>query len=981
MNQLQIHKKIDRFFKTPVKNARVKLAVELVGYNEDAKRYFFTVASEQWLKWIWDNNLLNKLKEKAIVSTTYSYRLPELDYLNKMSEKEPQLVADIILSIPISETTFNPEVIDRFFWITGQLPSEQVKLILPKILEDKWLKLMVAFRRSGYDYQRIVTKLVEAKDYNSLITLSKIILMVHTKEEVADSKSFSLSDKIFYLHDITATGIFDAITDEANNKKEDSLRIFLDTLTQIVGLGTDRDESIFEKIEPFYLLDVNIFTLDIEDKHGHSREDIQNFIATCKELIREVLQSKQENESEVKRVYTSYVSTLPDSLTCWRLKLYAVTRYPSLFKNEIQKMLFRVFNVGEKHHELDSGAEYHEGLIAGFGALDEPIQREYVRKVIEYYGASLSEKKIEQWRKRDGLEILTLIKKYLKPEEITKAESTVGKFSGTENFTPQPTIRGGISSGIISPKSPVKIAELTIEKLIEYLKTEGSPETLDKKFEHDDFFSPRGAEGLGDAIKDDFKKRKSEYLPKINLFFDRDAIFPGYIYSLLRGIEEAIRAKETFTNEQYLQVINFFELIKKSGDEKEFEKSKERSYLSDWITVHKIAADILLEILAIIKDNNIFKENRSKILGIIKYFLSIKSSPDAEDEKTENESEPSHVAINSVRGQAYRAFVQFAYNEGSKGLSDDVKVLYEHVLDTDSSSAVRFTIGQFLASFYFRDIKFIKNILPKIFPKEQGGKEKLYLSTWEGYLSSSLYKELFAELKPYYKYAISVNPESYPNRKHSSQRKGLDETLAIHLSLAFIHFDFSFESPLFKLFWSTANENRHYEFVSFIGRSCINQSQASQEWFKEHKVSKDKLIKFWDWILRKNFEPKAYSGFGFWINPQNEIIDEKIIIKNLPATLKKSKGEVDWDYGLIHRLTKFAEIDPTSTLKVIQYFLLLGHDLNPHRGVPLFSIDHEIKDTLEIIYKNPKLKTKVRNFVDLLITKGSSVFWGLKAVL
>lgn len=982
MSQLHIHKQIDDFFKTAITDASVDIAKNLITRNKDAERYFFATANEEWLKWIWEKGLLSRLKEKG-EDPTKSYRLPELDYLNRMSEKEPQLVAEIILSVPISEETFNLELVDRFFWIIGQLPVAQIKLILPKVLTENWLKLTKNYRRSGYDFQRIVKKFDEVKDYDSLLVLAKIIFTVRAKEEFAESKRFSIPDKLFYLGDVSATEIFDAIFNDSNNKKEDFLALFLDILCQIINIGKDKEKTIFEKIEPFYLLDVDIFTLELDThKRSHLRADIQNFIAGCKELIRENFESNKDDESEIRRIYNTYVSVLPDTLTSWRLKLYAITLFPKIFIKEVEEALFRVFNVGENHYELDSGAEYHQGLIAGFGALDEKTtQREYINNVIQYYGADLDDKKRAEYRKADGREILSYIRKYVTPDEIIKAEVVLGEVPEDGKFKPHPSI-GQISSGFgsITPKAPINLAELTVENLVAYLKKDGSPEVLNKIYKDDDFFSPRGVEGLGEAIKEDFKKRKSEYIPMLHLFFDRKTIYPGYVYSILRGVEEMIRAKEPFTDDQYTQIINFFELIQKSGQEKEFEKSEERSYLSDWITVHKIATDILLEILAIIKDNEVFKKNKQKILGIIRYLLSIKSSPSPEDDDPKDH-DPAGVAINSVRGQAYRAFVQYAYNEGSDSLSQEVKDVFEYILNNESSNAVRFTVGQFLGSFYFRDINFIKGLLPKIFPKGEGGKENLYFATWEGYLNSSLYKELFAELEPYYEYAITLDPQSYPEKKTTYNKKDLDELLAVHLALAFAHFDFNFEDSLFKQFWSTPNENRHYEFVSFIGRSCLTRSQAGDEWLKENKVSNQKLIDFWNWIITQEFEPKTYSGFGFWINPDTEVIDENIIINNLPTTLKKSEGDVDWDYGMIRKLTTFAEIDPLKTLEVIKYFLLLKDGLNPHRGVPLFSIDHEIKEALEIIYKNEGLKESVEGLIDELVEKGSSTFWGLKGVL
>lgn len=979
MNQLQIHKRIDDFLKAGVATASIAVARELIAYNSDAKRYFFSTANEQWIKWFHDNNLFAELKKKSEDPTKYGYRLPELEYLTRMAEKTPNVVADIILSVPISKETFNPEVIDRFFWITGLLPTEEIKRILPKVLVENWLKLMSPFSKSGYEYQKMVEKLGEAKDYETLLILAKIILTVRAKEESTDSERFSISDRLFYLGDISETGIFEIIANNDNPKKEESLKLFLNVLTEVVDLGKEREETVFGATEPFYLLDVDIFTLELDtNKRSHFREDIQNLVASCKTMIRSTLGAVCNNEVEARRIYNTHIVALPDSLTCWRLKLYAITRCPELFKTEIKEALFRVFNVGERYFEIDGGAEYHQGLIAGFGALNEVIKREYVAKVIEYHGATLEDKDREQWRKRDGLEILTYIKKYLTPNEVAITEPLFGKILKDGEIAPHPTI-GQITSGMVSHKSPFNPAEQTIDALIGHLKTDATPKALSEQYKGDDFLSPRGAEGLSNAIKEDFKTRKIEYLSNLNKFFDREAIDPGYVYAILRQVEDMLRAKERFTDEEYLQIINFFDLIRVSGEATEFVPADERSHLADWITVHKSMADVLLEILAVVKDSQTFKDNREKILTLIKYLLSVKSSPDVEDDKRES-NEPAHVAINSVRGQSYRAFVQFTYNDSNKMLSEDVKVLYEHVLDTDTSNAVRFTVGQFLASFYFRDIPFIKGLLPKIFPKAEGGKEKLYFATWEGYLASSLYKELFEELVSYYEYAIKTNPDAYPDRKYL---KGLDETLAAHIALAYAHFDFNNDNPLFELFWKTPNETRHYEFVSFIGRTCITRDQAGDAWFAENKVSKEKLIDFWDWILVTDIEiePKAFSGFGFWINPDKEIIDEKIVIKNLSLTLEKSEGEVDWDYGMTRRIKTFAEIDPANTLEVIRHFLLHDGELNTHRRVPLFSIDSEIKDALGIIYKNEVLKPKVEELVNLLIEKGSSIFWGLKDIL
>jgi len=187
---------------------------------------------------------------------------------------------------------------------------------------------------------------------------------------------------------------------------------------------------------------------------------------------------------------------------------------------------------------------------------------------------------------------------------------------------------------------------------------------------------------------------------------------------------------------------------------------------------------------------------------------------------------------------------------------------------------------------------------------------------------------------------------------------------------------------LFMQFWSVPNITRHKEFISFIGRSILTRDQASEEWLKENKVSKEKLIKFWDWALKNAPEPEVLSGFGFWIKPDKEILDDKIVIEKMVETLKKSNGDIDWDYGLLNRLPIFADKNGEKTLEIISTYLLdSNNNLNQNRHVPLH--DAEIKEALKIIYKSGSnaIQQKVVDLINILIEKGSSMFWDLKEVV
>lgn len=976
MNQLRLHKKIEEFFKAGIRSADINIAKELIA-NEDAKRFFFSQADESWLGWLWDQGFLNEIKNKnkESASTGILYRMPELEYLTRMVGKESGKVTEIINSIEISEANYNPEVINQFLWIMGSLPAEQIKTLTQKVRDERWIYLVRNFHKSGYEFGRIVEKLVAEKEADTILELAEAILAIKSKTEIVEKEnSFNLDDP-FYVSDLDASGIFEALADLPDSHKERALQISTDTMSQIIKLSGLDNGGTFEYRDPFALYDVDFFTIEIENKGSSSyREDIKNLVATIKKLVKATI-GRSENPAEAKRAF-EYINNLPPSRSMWRFKLFAMVQYPEAFKAELKKAFFRLFEV-DNYYDIEGGTEYKKALKIGFSFLSDSDQRSYVANVFEYFSAKAEKDPDQAWHKRTGREILSMICHYLKADELKKCEEA---FDGKcdEQYEPEPTI-GKMHAGSVSHKSPVNLNDYTVLQIIENLKTEWTQDELNERFKDDDFFQPRGVEGLGDALKENIKKRTAEYLENIEAFFERDKIHSHYVYSLLRGIEEMLRNdKGSLDVAQTGQILGLLDLIKSDGIREPFEREDNKSWLSDWITVHKVMADVLLYIVeSKDKREETHKEYRDRFRDLISYLLTIRQSPSKDDEKPEY-GEPYHIAINSVRGRAYEAFVVFASNDG-KGLLDDIKKLYIKTL-ADDSLAVRFVIGRYLATFYFRDTSFIVGLFPQIFLKDDPNKKDLYLATWEGYLSNTLYDKMFTELRDYYAHAITLNPPDYTDRKYLT---GLDKSLAIHIALAFAHLDLEIDDPLFVQFWSKPNVKRQQEFISFIGSSCLSRDQAGDEWLKEHKVSKGKLLSFWDWALEHVIEPEVFSGFGFWVNPKAEILDDNLVIERMAKTLKKSNGNLDWDYALLRRLPVFAQKDGEKTLEVISNYLLdQKGDLNQgHRAPPLY--DNELKEALKTIYQNGNdaIKQRVYDLINNLIEKGSSVFWDFKEVL
>lgn len=974
-HQLDIHKLLDEILSKKSQSTQVKDIEDLTSLNQDAKRYFFAQADESWIDWLWGNGLLDEIKNKAEDQTQYSYRMPALDYLAKAAVKVPDKVAKILLDdgTATKEENFNPEVISRFIRIIVDFPVEQIKSLIPKIHDQKWVYLMRKFGESGYTFKEIAEKLINGKESESILELAQAILAVKSKAEISDR----FGEEPFYVNDLEATGVFEALANIEESYAEEALRIAAGVMAEIVKLKEPDESGIFKYQDSFVLFDADFFTLDLADEHDSSlQKDERDLAALLKKLVQRTIGAKCGDENEAKKLFT-IIDSLPTNRSIWRLRLFFLAQCPNVFKQELRDAFFKLFEV-DNYYEIEGGAEYEKTLKIGFPYLTDFDRRDYVKKVFEYFAKKADNDPDQNWHKRTGLEILSSICDNLTQDELKKCEEVFGG-KCDKNYEPQPSATKPVA-GFVSHKSPVNPANYTINQIIENLKTEWTPEKLKDQYKGDDLFNPRGAEGLADALKEDLKKRTDEYLENIDGFFDRKAIHPHYLYSLLRGIEEMLRNKQSLNLLQIDQLLLLFGSICQSGMEKPFDRDDKKSYLADWIEVNKLIADILLYILEIKDGPDQNKTHRQIKITIISYLLKI-NDPINEHEKAEY-GDLYTIAINSVRGRALEAFVAFASNDGEI-LAEDTKKIFKDALTIDSL-AIRFIIGRYLATFYFRDKEFVTDLLPEIFQIDDPAQKDSYLATWEGYLSNTLYDKLFVVLSKYYEYAIAFDPNSYTERKYW---KGLDETLAVHLALAFTHLNLNIGDPLFEQFWSKPNTKRQYEFISFIGRSVLTRDQVNDEWLKEHKVSKEKLIKFWDWILgnEKIKDPKIFSGFDFWIRPDKdkEVLDDNLVIERVARTLTKSDGDVDWDYGLLERLPIFAAKNGEKTLEIISSYLLDSKgNLNKNRRTPFLREDR-IKEALKTIYTNgdEKTKQKVTDLINILIEKGSSMFWDLKEVI
>jgi hypothetical protein len=961
---VEIHRRIDTYIN---KGKKDKNTVKVfINNSYDAKSYFFSKIDKNWIHWLWTNSFFTDLKH-ANLDTEGNHEYCELEYLRRMAEEDPETVTKIIQAISVSIN--NSILIYHLIWIVSLLPAKQIKKLVDKIYDEKWISLLNAPYMIAYEFKDMIEKLISEEDTLSILKIST----VKSKQNFAKNKLNFYNESPFVISHLRDSSIFEAISNIESNFLEEALKIACNIMTAILKLGEASKKESYDYTDVYSFYDIDIFSLDLEkiSQNRRYRGDFLAFTATLKKLIERIFH-KDTNILKVKKLF-AYIDDLPSSNFSWRLKLFALAQCPKYLKKELKSTLFKLF---EKTAAYDIGSEpeYQNTLKGCFSHLSTKDRRLYIQGIFKYYTQKLENNPEQTWHKDTAWEIMSCIASHLSLEEARKVETLFGR-KCNKNYIPKPAI-GEIRAGTVSHQSPEDLNQYTVPDIIKKLKTEWTPLLLKEKYKNDDFLKPRGAEGLSYALSADVKLRTAEYLQQINEFLNVE-IDPRYLRAVLRGIEELLRSKQALTFSQARQLLNFFSDIANNDDFLKIpeQQRNEEYFPSLWTEANKICTDILIHLLV---NNNIGEEisksEADTIRKLILYWFTFSHSPIASEER-QSPQELHGIAINSVKGRAYEAFVEFAHKH--KVLSDEIKILFNKAL-SDESLAVRFCIGRYLSTFYYKDSCFIEGLLPHIFPFDN---THYFLAAFSGYLSTNLYLDLYELMYEYYSNAIGLTTEHHDNS--NSLYPSFDELLATHLALAFAYANLKIGDNLFSQFWSNKNPVRHKEFISFIGQSCLNKEHISDEWLTKNNVSKEKLMQFWNWCLENISDAEALSGFGFWINPKVEVLDDNILVENIASTLKRSNGKLNWDHGFLQRLPTFAKVNSPKTLEAITYYLLDAEgNLNPNRHRPIYH-DKEIKEALNIIYQSQdkQLKQKTIDLINSLIGQESQAFWDLEEII
>lgn len=997
MNQLELHKQVDDIVRNVQDLPRADFIRELLDGNVDARNYFFATAPTSWASYLLEKKLLDAIYSIPKDPTRYSYTMPELGYLERVAEDTPGQVVGIMQSVTSTSDAFNPEVLDRFLSICGRLPAEDIVYMVSKIRDEEWIRLMKDFSRWGFEYGAILKKLFDDKEFAAFLTVAEAVLSVRSVDEMRETtRGFSL-DTPFNLSDLSYTKVFDYLVEFDESHLESALNLVSTTLAEVVMLeGKEPPTDLFEMKDSFSLYEVDFFTLEVgSEKHLGGRDDVRDLAATVSMLSQKLLAANCDNPTETRRIYESQIDSLPNSQAMHRLRMYAMSLCPQVFKDEIKAVLFRIFE-HENFWGILAGAEYKRLIKKCFFTLDKADQRAYVEKAIELFSK-------DENSANTAVKIFSCAYELLTKEESDLVEKKFGKLDSA--FEPEASISEPYA-GTVVPQSPEK-GELwggNVNKIVEALKKDLAPEVLAGRSEYDkDILRPENAEGVGDELRRRMIDRPKEFLENAVQFFDREKLNSHYTYSFLRGAHELLKDKQV-DGIDLIPLNSLLEAVRDSGLANPFgtksNTDHDDGWLANWIGVHRVMTDVVCDLMSDRGDSGRidFIENRDSLFATIGYLLG-HSDPTRKEDNVETASskvkgpgqkeytlgDPYSTAINTVRGQAFDALTSFVFLDGkrleSEGvkIADDVKGLYEKVLRQENTQAIMFMFGRYLPSFYFRDMKWLRGLVPEIFSIDIEKKD-LYIAAWEGFISNNLFEEIFKDeiFIKLYERALNLSEDEYTRRRYF---RDLDSGLAVHIALAFVHYDdFGFDSPLFKAFWKKKNDKRHSEFISFIGRKYLSGRNRRTEMLEKEEFGKDNVMALWDWVLARDTNLEVLANFGYWINIENNILEIPWLADRVRQTVDKTGGEIEWELGLQQSIAKLASSAPDDTLVIMRKHIL-DWGVGAEEKQKFFFMRDDWIEAFRILHNNPTTKEGTVSLINDLILKGGRRFWDLKNIL
>jgi hypothetical protein len=822
--------------------------------NLSAIGYFFArLNSRAWLRPLWDEGFFRTppLPEYDDEQGTINFSLwPQSRYLARMATAsvDPELVIGIILSV---SDTDNPFVHDDLMDAALALPAPLSAQIVP--LAQKWQELphqRFLNEKSG----RLIEHLARGGQVEAALDLARSLLVV-MPDPREDEKWVELDTYRFKFgvdpqarmplwdyRRILNTSMPNLVTAAGAR----ALLLLCDLLEQALYFSrrTEKDDDPDDHSE--------IWRPEMEYGNDYSSELANSLVTAVVSACKQIVESDQSQMPVVigyleerpwhvfRRIALHLLRLFPDAAPELIVeRLLDVTLLNAIWcQNEYLGMLRDRFSFLCMHERDGWLAMIEAGprIQKGSESIDEEGDEEVAGKA-------------RRWRRKR----LAAIADQLPADWRERHAEWVEGLEATDNFRVHlPAVYG---AGFPTPRTARDLNDMAVEEIAGYLKT----------WQSQDFLAGTH-EGLARELETAVASDPERFAACAEIFQELDPIYIGY---LLAAFQTAVKQKRAFSWEPVLALCAWVVRQPRDRDVQETESS---NLNESWGWVRKEIVELLC---AAFEEEGLANplDLKTQVWELIK---PLTDDPDPTPSREENgggsKMDAVQLAINSTRGEAMRAVIQYAawaqrhieeiavQSPSSASVFDkrpEIREVLDAHLDPDSdpSLAVRSIYGYWLPSLVVFDEEWVSSRLSDIFPEGESLKP-LYEAAWDSYvIYNRPYDNIFDVIRIEYVRAVD---HIGSGTKDKRRLEDPEARLAGHLMTLYAREKLGLEEPdgLLSQFYAKAPVALRAHALFDIGHTLCETTES----LPDETIARFKAL--WEWRIESARRAESAASYA-----------------------------------------------------------------------------------------------------------------------
>lgn len=838
------------------------------------KRYFYSnLENPHWAQLLYEAGQFSN--PPPLIKEDEGFRFqdwPELEYLSRVAEQVPEIALEVICSIE----TDNDAVRGTAIKIAAKLPPQMSLAFFKAKLG--WFTSPPRFFLTEHETRNWCISLAKQGSLkDALLIADKTLLNVYPGDEKHKVITWSRDDWRYQDNAAKISPLFIA------GVPKDYLNILVFKLANVIKYKFKDEEhgSVYwhRAIEEHS-----------QNKHQHEPEN------TLVKAIRDAAIAIVNAEKETGLKYVLSLTSKHSSDIFTRLHIH-ICGETGVGVEDLVKGLIKSpenFWSVHLHHEI------HQMLSKQFANLTVDTQTE----VLNFISSGPPESE-EPSRSAQIQRKLLIIQTFLTGKYLVLFEELKKQIGEIEH----PDFHLYIDVTWVGPTSPLTPEEMTKktpQEIVQFLQswkpTQGWREA-----------SPRGFARL---LEGEIDRRPGIFLQHILDFKSVDPTYLSSIFATLRRLKE-----HPWTGAECESVLQLIEGIVSQPveiDGREVEDSFEEDPSWQW-TRQQIASFLHAQV------RRYPLSSRGRIWKVLDALLKDNDpSPESEKRSIEGNSEPYTIAINSTRGEAIQAAIEYGLwvrNNDKADLLKELFVAFDQLLKTDTLYSTRAVFAVFYPWIELLSNEWAEEVKDNVFQLDD---KEMFYAAWVSYINfCEPYNKVFSLLEDLYLFAVKDAP-NYGGKRDTHYFSRLAE----HTNVFYLRGLIPLNS---ELMGSLLGGALLPDAIGSMGRALAHEEPFPKDFIK-------RALELWDFVKTNFCQGKlsneckeALGEFGWWFSSQH--LPAEWQFENLAFCI--SKGAKLQSGHVMERMAALAPTYPVEVLQLtldilkqhaLEYFPSLGEE-------------------------------------------------------